>query len=137
MTDRKHPAGEQLQAYHDGELEHTVASEVASHCESCESCRAVLAELDQLNSVMASAPTPELPHSIWPLVQSGRQRETGLPPIFAYAACAVGILIGILLGPIQFSTEEVTTDLAWSETVTVWNQQATSSLLSVYQSGLE
>jgi anti-sigma factor RsiW len=137
MSNTKHPAGHVLQAYHDGELDPPAATEVAAHCERCATCRTELTELRRLDQLLASAPTPELPRTVWHRVRPGQARETRLKPIFAFTACAAGIILGVLLGPITFSTEETRTDLAWSEVVTVWNGSATSSLLAVYQSRQE
>lgn len=137
MNDSNHPAGHVLQAYHDGELDATAAADVSAHCKDCATCRAELAELDDVGRMLAGAPTPELPRSVWPRVRPERQRESRLRPTFvlaSIAACAAGIVMGILWGPIQFSAEETGTDLAWSETVTVWNGDATSPLLAVYES---
>jgi len=135
MTDSKHPAGHVLQAFHDGELGSSEATSVAAHCEHCEHCQAELADLERMGRMLASDPAPELPRSAWPRVRPGRGRESRLRPVFVFTACAVGIILGILLGPIRFSAEETGTELARSEAVTVWIGGATSSLLSVYQSG--
>lgn len=133
MTHSKHPAGHILQAFHDGELSPAETTSTVSHCNQCPSCQKVLADLDQLGQLLSSVPEPELPRSVWHHVNPKQKRESRLKPVFAFTACAAGIALGILLGPIQTTSENTTTDLAWSETVSVWNDNATSSLLSVYQ----
>lgn len=134
MNDMKHPAGHVLQTYHDGELDSSTAMNVSAHCEGCAACRAELAALQRMGQLLADVPAPELPHSVWHRVRPGQARESRFRPAFAIAACAAGIVLGVLLGPIQFSAEETGTDLAWSETVTVWNGDATAPLLAVYES---
>ena len=137
MTDTKHPAGHVLQAYHDGELDPSAAAEVAAHCESCEACRAELAELERVSRVLAGAPAPELPRSVWQRVRPDRAAEARFRPGLAIAACAAGIALGVLLGPIPFGEETTETERAWTETATILGGDATASLLDVYQSGLE
>ncbi len=137
MSESNHPAGHVLQAYHDGELDPASEREVAAHCELCASCRAELAELEHVVQFLAGAQAPELPSSVWQRVQPGRTRESRLKPGFAVAACAAGVVLGLLLGPIQFSAQETSSELAWSESVTAWNGEATSPLLAVYQSEQE
>ncbi len=137
MSNTKHPVGHVLQAYHDGELDASAAAAVADHCEHCAACSAELAELEQLGQLLASTPTPELSRTVWHRVRPGRVRRSRLRPALAFAACAAGVIVGILLGPIRFDAQVTGTELAWSETATVWNNDATSSLLTVYQSGQE
>ena len=139
MTAIKHPAGHVLQAFHDGELETSAATGVEAHCKQCEVCRAELADLELAEQLLASVPTPELPRTVWHRVQPGREQERELrfKPAFGIAACAAGIILGVLLGPIQLSTEKAGSDPAWSETVTLWYGDTTSSLLAVYQTGQE
>ncbi len=135
MSGSKHPAGHVLQAYHDGELDVPNSTEVAAHCEQCAACRAELGELAGIAAMLAKAPAPELPRTVWHRVKPGRAQESRLRPTLALAACAAGMAIGVLLGPIQLKTEKVITDQTWSTSVAVWNSSTTSSLLSVYQSG--
>ena len=137
MNDMKHPAGHVLQAYHDGELDPSAAAEVAAHCEAVRGLPGRAGRLQRMGQLLADVPAPELPRSVWHRVRPGRARESRLRPAFAIAACAAGIVLGVLLGPIQFSAEETGTDLAWSETVTVWNGDATSPLLAVYETEQE
>ena len=47
------------------------------------------------------------------------------------------VVLGVLLGPIQFNEQETGAELAWSETVTVWSDDATVPLLAVYDSEQE
>lgn len=138
MNESKHPAGHVLQAYNDGELDPSAAGEVADHCKHCEICRTELAELEGMGRLLAGIPAPELPKSVWHSVRPGRERESRfIRPALAVAACAAGIIIGVLLGPVKFSAEETVVETAWSETVTVWNVDASSSLLDVYQTEQE
>lgn len=133
MTATKHPAGHVLQAFFDDELSPTDAAGVADHCRNCEHCQTELTDLEQMGRLLAGAAVPELPRTVWHRVRPGRAPETRFKPVFAFAACAVGIVLGVLLGPIQFSAEQTGTELAWSETATIWNTSSTSSLLNVYQ----
>ena len=86
---------------------------------------------------MVGAPAPELTRSVWSRVRPGRARESRLRPALAFAACAAGVVLGVLLGPIQFGAEETGVDPAWSETATVWSADATAPLLAVYQTEQE
>lgn len=133
MSNPKHPAGHVLQAFHDGELNTSSAAEVTLHLEQCQVCRSELAELKDLDQLLAKAPAPELPRTVWHRVRPGRPQETRFKPAFGIAACAAGILLGLLIGPIQSSTDQSSNELAWSENVTVWDANASSSLLGVYQ----
>ena len=139
MTAFKHPAGHVLQDFHDGELETSAATGVEAHCKQCEVCRAELADLGRTEQLLASVPAPELPRTVWHRVRPGREQERELrfKPAFGIAACAAGIILGVLLGPIQFGAEKAGSDLAWSKTVTLWDGGTTSSLLAVYQTGQE
>ena len=137
MTHSKHPNGDQLQAFHDGELSASVTNELDEHCRQCQTCRNILAELDQTDQLLARIPTPELPRTVWHRVQSERRDERRLKPVFGIAACVAGIVLGVLVGPIQFSSEETSSDLAWSDSVSLWSGNTTTSLLTVYQTGQE
>lgn len=137
MTDSKHPAGHVLQAFHDGELGQILAAEVEEHCGQCKTCRAELAELELTVQFLAGSPAPELPRTVWHRVKPGRRSEPRFKPVFGLVAGAAGIVLGILLGPIQTGSETATNELAWSESVTVWTGSATSPLLGVYQTGQE
>lgn len=137
MSDTEHPAGHVLQAYNDGELNQSEAAEVAEHCEHCAICRAELGELERMGTLLADVPAPELPRSVWPSVKPGIEQESRLRPSLAVAACAAGIVLGVLMGPIRFSAEKTVDETEWSETVTVWNEEASVSLLDVYQAGQE
>ncbi len=133
MTDSTHPAGHILQAFHDGELDSTLVAEVEAHYEKCEACRAELADLERMEQMLAASPAPELPRTVWHRVRPGRPSEPRFKPAFGLAAGAVGVILGLLLGPVQFNAEKAGTDLALSETVDLWDGGTTSPLLAVYQ----
>jgi anti-sigma factor RsiW len=133
MTDKMHPAGHMLQAFHDGELDPTVAADVERHCDQCEACKEELVDLERTEQLLAGSSIPELPHSVWHQVRLGRDRDSRFRPALGIAACAAGIVLGVLLGPVRFTAEETGAELAWLETATVWNGGATSSLLAVYE----
>jgi anti-sigma factor RsiW len=135
MTESTHPAGHILQAFHDGELDSTIRASVETHCQECESCRMELADLERMGQLLAASSAPELPRTIWHRVRPGRAEEPRFKPAFGIAACAVGIVLGLLLGPVQFNAETSETDLALSETVDLWDGGATSPLLAVFQTG--
>ena len=137
MRDSKQPAGHILQAFHDGELASSVTSDVDAHCRQCADCRAVLADLERTDQLLTSVPMPELPRTVWPRVRPKLESEPRLRPTLGIAACAVSIVLGVLLGPVRFSAEEAGSDLAWSESVTIWNGSTIPSLLTVYQAGQE
>ena len=137
MNDATHPEGQVLQAYHDGELEASAAADVAEHCRNCESCRAELDQLRELGRMLAGVETPEMSRSVWQNLQRGREREVRIKPLFAMAACAAGIVLGVLMGPLQLGESTAADELTGTETLNVWNAEATSSLLGVYESGLE
>jgi anti-sigma factor RsiW len=135
MTDATHPAGHILQAFHDGELDSSLIADVESHCEKCAACRAELADLDQMKQMLAASSAPELPRTVWHRVRPGQPRESRFKPAFGIAACALGIILGLLFGPVQFNAEKAGTELALSETVDLWDGGTTSPLLAVFQSG--
>lgn len=135
MRNHEHPAGHILQAFQDGELDPGLATEVATHCEQCGDCRKELADLERTVQLLKASPAPELPRTVWHRVRPGRAKETRFKPALAFAAGAVGVVLGVLLGPIPSGTDQAVDDLTWSENVTIWNGDATSSLLGVYQTG--
>lgn len=135
MTESTHPAGHILQAFHDGELDAVPAAGVEAHCEKCAACRAELADLKIMGQMLAASPAPELPRTVWHRVRPGRPREPRFKPAFGIAAGAVGIILGLLLGPVQFNGDKAGTNLTLSETVDLWDGGATSPLLAVYQTG--
>jgi len=137
MSENRHPEGHILQAYHDGELEASAAARVAEHCRSCESCRAELESLGELGRLLTATVAPEMSGSVWPRLRQSQTRQIPLKPVFAVAACAAGIVLGVLMGPLQFSDDSATTEVAWTENLNLWNTDSTSSLLGVYESGLE
>ena len=137
MTKLEHPDGLALQAYHDGELEAPAAAVVADHCAKCAVCRAELDELSSVGRLLAEAPAPALRRPVWPRVRPGRAQESRLRPVLGLAACAAGIVAGVLLGPIRFQTEDVDSDVTWTGSMAVWSGNATSPLLAVYQSEQE
>ncbi len=137
MSDTEHPAGHVLQAYKDGELDQGEAAEVAEHCEHCASCRTELAELERVGMLLADMPAPELSGSVWPRVMPRTEREWRLKPSLAFAACAAGIILGVLLGPIRFGAKEAINVPELSQSVTIWDGTASTSLLSVYQTDSE
>ena len=107
-----------------------------AHCEQCDACRAELAELDLTEQLLAGAPAPELPRTVWHRVRPGQAPEPRFKPAFGIAACAAGIVLGVLMGPIQFSAEETGTEVAWSGTVIALGQRDhVLPLLDVYQTG--
>lgn len=133
MNDRQHPDGPVLQAFRDGELDPAATAEVAAHCEHCEACRNELMELEQVGQWLAGAQEPELSRTVWHRVRPGRARDSRLKPVFGFAACAAGIVLGVLLGPIEFNAGQADTELAWSENLTVWDSGASATLLDVFQ----
>lgn len=135
MKHSTHPAGHILQAYHDGELDLSLVAEVKAHCQECQACQSELADLEQVAQLLAASTAPELPRTVWHRVRPGRPSETRFKPIFGLAAGAVGIVLGLLLGPVQFDLEKAGGDLAQAETVDLWDAGTTSPLLAVFQSG--
>ncbi len=128
-----HPEGHILQAYHDGELPAAEAVEVRAHCEACALCQAQLADLKMMNSLLGSVEAPVMSGSVWPRIQVSEDHPNTIKPAWGLAACAAGIALGFLLGPVQSEGDSTATNLAWSENVTVWNTEASSSLLGVFQ----
>lgn len=137
MNQTKHPAGHVLQAFHDGELDAKETAAVEAHCLQCAACRNELAELEDTARLLAASLAPELTRTVWHRVRPGRAREPRFKPVFAFAAGAAGVILGILLGPIQFGTDGVDTEVAWTETTTIWSGSASTTLLDIYQSGQE
>lgn len=134
MSDAKHPAGHELQAFHDSELDATRSAQIAAHCRQCASCRAELADLERVGDILAAAAVPEMPRTIWHRVKPERKQASRLRPSLAFVACAAGVALGVLIGPIRVDTEVANTDLAWTESVAVWNASVSTSLLTAYQS---
>ncbi len=56
---------EQLDAYHDGELDRAAASEVARHIAGCESCQAELAEMVRLRAAFHDLPDEAPSADLW------------------------------------------------------------------------
>ncbi|MBK7701782.1 MAG: hypothetical protein IPI34_02245 [bacterium] len=137
MSGTDHPTGDVLQAYRDGELEPSAAAGVAAHCGRCEACRSELSDLERVVRLLTDVRTPELPRPVWPRVRPGQVREPGFRPVFGVTACAIGVVLGILIGPVQFDSEATSAAPAASGTVAVWNGSATSPLLAVYLNGRE
>ncbi len=137
MSNSKHPAGDLLQAFHDGELDLSKAAEIENHCRQCASCTAELTELSRMDHLITSVQAPELPHTVWPQVKPASADESRLRIPLTIAACAAGLAVGILLGPIQLHTSKTISDSIGSQSVTLWDSGTTSSLISVHQSGLE
>ncbi len=137
MTETIHPAGHELQAYHDGELAPDAAARIAAHCEGCVACRAELTDLERVVSLIAGIDAPEMPRSVWPDVAAAQRREYArLGPAFGFAAaaaCAAGIVIGVLLGPVQFSAETASQDVAWTGPSSLLAGGDDASLLDVYR----
>jgi anti-sigma factor RsiW len=132
-----HPEGHILQAYFDGELEAVQADEVQLHCASCDRCRAELTELEKVGAMLASDPDPDLTRPIWNAVRPDRTTEKVFRPALGLAACAAGITIGLIVGTMGQSTTSEVADSSWTESMTIWNGQATSSLLAVYDNSGE
>lgn len=137
MNNTIHPAGQVLQAFHDGELDTDTKAAVQAHCGQCTECRNEIEELEETTRLLAHSPSPELSRTVWHRVRPGHAREPRFKPVFAFAAGAAGVVLGILLGPVQFNEEIADTQVAWTETVTVWGGSASSTLLDIYQSGQE
>lgn len=135
MTKMEHPAGHVLQAYHDGELAPDRAAAVEAHCDRCAECRSVLDELAAAERLLAAVPAPEMQRSVWSRVDPGRARESRFRPAFALAAGAVGIVIGVLMGPVPDGAGDARETSTWTATVGVWSSGTTSSLLDVFETG--
>ena len=142
MKETKHPAGHELQAYHDGELGTDARARLADHCERCARCRAELDELERMDGLLNGLDAPELPRSVWPHVAAAhRSANRGrLGTAFGFAAtaaCAAGLAIGILLGPVDFGTESATEVTAWSGPASLLSGGSGSTLFEFYQSSVE
>lgn len=135
MSPTNHPAGHVLQAYHDGELEGNERATVEAHCEECADCRNELAELRETDVLLAASPAPELPRTVWHRVKPGRPRENRFKPAFAFAAGAAGVIIGVLVGPIQMTAAAVEETTTWSTSETIWSGGSTAPLLNVFPTG--
>ncbi len=137
MNDVRHPAGHELQAYHDGELAAEASAHLAAHCEGCEACRARMADLERVDGLLAGIDAPDMPRSVWPGIAVRQRKDAGrLGPAFGFAAaaaCAAGLVIGILVGPVQFSAETTTDEVTWTGPSSLLEGGSGSSLLSVYQ----
>jgi len=142
MKETKHPAGHELQAYHDGELGADARARLADHCERCARCRAELDELERMDDVLGGLDAPELPRSVWPRVAAAhRPADRGrLGTAFGFAAataCAAGLAIGILLGPVDFDAGSETETSVWSGPTSLLSGGSSSTLLEFYQSSTE
>lgn len=135
MTTSQHPAGHVLQAFHDGELRGNELAAVEAHCKQCAECRNELTALAETTALLAAAPTPELSRTVWHRVKPNRSREPRFRPVFAFAAGAAGVVLGILIGPIQMTAtaeDETTTRFA---SATFWEGGTTAPLLEVFPTG--
>ncbi len=137
MTESKHPEGHILQAFHDQELPAALSRDISDHCETCDVCQAILKDLERVENIFSHTREPSMTHSIWQKVRPEREQKIQVNPVFAMAACLVGIILGVLLGPLQFSPNSQNNDAAWSDNITLWSQDSESLLSSVYQTGTE
>lgn len=135
MNPTNHPAGHVLQAFHDGELEGNERAAVEAHCAECAPCRNELAELAEVASLLSAAPVPDLPRTVWHGVKPGRPRENRFKPVFAIAAGVAGVLLGILIGPVQMEAAAEDDTTTWSESATIWSGGTTAPLLDVFPTG--
>ncbi len=135
MKPTDHPVGHVLQAFHDGELEGNERAAVEAHCEQCADCRDELAALAATAALLASTPAPELPRTVWHRVKPSRSREPRFKPVFAFAAGAAGIVLGILIGPIQMTATATDDTMTWSDSATFWDGGTTAPLLDVFPTG--
>jgi len=136
MTPEKHPAGHELLALLDHELDEAAARQVSDHCARCAGCRAELAALSRLQALLASAPTPELPRTVWPRVAEYRAAsDLPLSRAFRWAltvASLVGIALGLQLGPVKL--REAPPVLVDNGVVvsSIWGGDADASILATY-----
>ena len=142
MSEAKHPDGDVLQAFHDGELNAERATRVEEHCRNCVQCRADLTELDRLDGLLADIDAPALPRPVWPGVAEARRKELRgrLGTAFAFSAagvCVAGIAIGLLLGPVGTDAESSDDGQIWEGPSSLWSGGASVSLLEVYTSDLD
>jgi anti-sigma factor RsiW len=141
MTETRHPAGHELQAFFDKELDQAAAEHIAEHCEQCAICRAELTEIERMGALLAATPTPELPRSVWHRVAMARQqKEVPLGRAFKWAltaACATGVALGLQLGPVKFRVEKSAVEQPSLALETIWGDGSSASLLSVYTANLD
>jgi len=142
MNGNDHPLGPVLQAYSDGELVGAEAAAVEVHCGACDECREVLAELAAVQDRLQVAAPEAMPSSIWPAVAAQVKREQGqrLGPAFAMgttAACAAGIVMGLLVGTPPTSEQGDSDQVAWTSSSQLWSGSGSASLLDVYSPSQE
>jgi len=130
MSSSGHPRAELLQALLDGELPEQERAAFEEHCRQCAECRRKLGELERLRAALAADPPPTLAASVWPSVQARLHR--GPRPGFALAglsaaACAAGVLLGLLIGGSPAGE-------GWSNPLEYWSGSGSTSLLDVYTS---
>jgi len=142
MNGNDHPLGPVLQAYSDGELVGTEATAVEAHCGECDECREVLAQLAAVQDRLQMVGPEAMPSSIWPAVAAQVKREQGqrLGPAFAMgtaAACAAGIVMGLLVGTPPTGEQVDGDQVAWTSSSELWSGSGSASLLDVYSSSQE
>ena len=142
MNGNHHPTGPMLQAFFDGELVGAEATKVEAHCRDCDECRGMLAELAAVQDRLKMTGTETMPSSIWPSVAAQVKREQGqrLGPAFAFgtaAACAAGIVMGLLVGTPPTSEQVDGDQVVWTSSSQLWTGSESASLLDVYSSSQE
>ncbi len=136
MTPSEHPTGPELQACHDGELEDTRSARIRAHCASCAACRGELEALASVAALLAADPDRAPVRPLWNAVRPGSRGPVPLGRMgwgLGLAACAAGIAAGLVFGPVDQATTAATAKSGWTETMTIWNGQATSPLLAVFE----
>lgn len=138
MKAEKHPRGETLLAYADGELPPQEAATVSDHCARCDDCRRELAGLQEVARLLAVDAAPEIPAPVWPRLAARRQSESEglrLGPAFALgsaAVCAAGLVLGLVIGQPAPSAAEQSATATWVDSGSLWTGSSSSSLLDVF-----
>lgn len=137
MTGHEHPKDLVLLAFGDGELPEAEAQAVAEHCTICAECSRLLTDFEAVRVSLAADLQLAGPQPVWPLVASRLQHERSrrIGPMFALgttAACAAGIVLGLMLGtpPSQSSTEN--DSVAWTSVDQIRSGSGSASLLDVF-----
>ena len=142
MNGNDHPQGPVLQAYFDGELSPAEAATVEAHGRVCGECREVLAELAAVQERLAFDRPSTIQAPMWPAVAARVERESShrLGPAFTFgavAACAAGIVLGLLVGTPSASQQASSEQVVWTSASQLWSESGSTSLLDVYSGSRE
>lgn len=132
-----HPAGPDLMAYLDDELDQERVKEIEVHCAECSECREILDSFKGVQLRLDSEGPLPLPQPVWPAVEKELRGDRPLRfgPAFGFgtaAACAAGLVLGLLMGEPALMEGINQETAAWASTDYLWSSSDDSTLLNAF-----